>query len=326
MAEREESQGYYEMLWDCPHCGAKGLLGKTQRRCPECGGPQDADKRYFPSDDQKKAATGHVYEGADAHCPACNSAMGSKVKNCTQCGAPMDGSKPVGGAALPAPAPKKPSHTWKIVLAVVVVLAVVIFGIWWMFLRTRSAEVTVDKHRWEASVAIDQYSDQQKSAWRRDVPVGATNVLCHQEQHGSHSEPDGEECHTEKHDKKDGTFEEVKKCSPKTKSVPDYDDKCNYTIRDWAQVDEVKTTGTGTDVAFGKTGLSKQAAATYGARREGRSTEKLVIEFAGGQSCDWTCQPGDLPETGWKNLKDGAKLTVQVRARSEDVVCDSVIK
>jgi hypothetical protein len=31
MTERVESQGFYEMLWDCDHCDTKGLFGKSQR-------------------------------------------------------------------------------------------------------------------------------------------------------------------------------------------------------------------------------------------------------------------------------------------------------
>ena len=46
--EREESQGYFEMLWDCDHCDARGLLAKSQRHCANCGAPQNPDKRYFP--------------------------------------------------------------------------------------------------------------------------------------------------------------------------------------------------------------------------------------------------------------------------------------
>ena len=27
----------YEMMWDCPYCGTKHLLGLTHRHCPNCG-------------------------------------------------------------------------------------------------------------------------------------------------------------------------------------------------------------------------------------------------------------------------------------------------
>ena len=49
LKEHIESQGFFEMLWDCEHCGTKGLLGKSQRYCAECGAPQNPAKRYFPT-------------------------------------------------------------------------------------------------------------------------------------------------------------------------------------------------------------------------------------------------------------------------------------
>ncbi len=333
--ERVESKGFYEMLWDCAHCGTKGLLGKSQRRCPECGGPQEADKRYFPNDEQKKAATGHVYEGADAHCPSCSAPMSAKVKNCTQCGSPMDGSKgvvkqaalgtPEAAAAAKAKAPQK-SHAALIALIAIGVLAIASFAVWFMFLRTKSGTAKVDKHRWETSIVVEEFGDQHKSAWRNEVPLAASGVVCHSEQRGSHKEEDGESCHTEKHDRGDGTFEEVEKCEPKYKSVPDYDDKCDYTVRAWGKINELKANGVGTSVAFPASGLTANEPATMGAKREGARTQKLILDFAGGSDpCDWSPSPGSSKETAWKNIKDGAQLQVLLRARSENVVCDSVI-
>ena len=62
---REESQGRFEMLWDCPNCGTDKLLGLTHRHCPNCGAAQDPSKRYFPADDQKVAVENHPYQGAE---------------------------------------------------------------------------------------------------------------------------------------------------------------------------------------------------------------------------------------------------------------------
>src|SRR5690349_14399180 len=107
MAERTESEGFYEMLWDCDHCDAKTLLGNSQRHCPNCGAPQNPDKRYFPKPGEEKKVDGHRFEGADRHCPACSAPMGTAAKNCTKCGSPLDGSKEVKGVATQV-APKKP--------------------------------------------------------------------------------------------------------------------------------------------------------------------------------------------------------------------------
>src|SRR3979409_1890554 len=70
--EREESQGFFEMLWDCDHCDARGLLGKSQRFCANCGAPQNPSKRYFPKEGDERRVDGHLYEGADRTCPACS--------------------------------------------------------------------------------------------------------------------------------------------------------------------------------------------------------------------------------------------------------------
>src|SRR5688572_33143594 len=107
MEERVESQGFYEMLWDCDHCETKGLLGKSQRHCPECGAKQNPDKRYFPKEGEAKRAEGHSYVGSDRSCPACNAPQSAKSHNCTHCGAPLDGSAEVKGVVTPV-APKSP--------------------------------------------------------------------------------------------------------------------------------------------------------------------------------------------------------------------------
>ena len=320
--EREESKGFYEMLWDCDHCGVKGLLGKSQRHCPECGAPQNADKRYFPTDEQKKQIVGHVYEGADTYCPACKAPMGAKVKNCTQCGSPMDGSQVVKGTTPVTPpvvVKKKGFPMW--IIGVIAGVLLVIFVVWWMFFRKKEAEVTVLKHRWEAVVEIERFGDNHKSAWRNEVPGGAEGVVCHREQRSSHKVPDGEDCHMEKRDKKDGTFEEVQKCSPKYREEPDYDDKCDFTVREWMKDRDITSSGTGTAIGYPSTGLSATTSATYGAEREGHRYAKVYLDFDKGDACDWKISAGENDETVWKKYGDGQKYKVNVRARSEDVVC-----
>ena len=175
--EREESKGFYEMLWDCQHCGAKGLLGKSQRYCPECGGPQNADKRYYPAPtSRRRPCPATSYEGADAYCPSCNAPMGAKVKNCTQCGSPMDGSKVVTSAddRVPKPAPKKTGFPIWIVV-VLLALAAAIFLVWFMFFRKREAEMTITKHRWERrgrDRAVRRRPQERVDATSRPSPRG----------------------------------------------------------------------------------------------------------------------------------------------------------
>jgi hypothetical protein len=311
MSIREVSEGFFEMLWDCDHCGTKGLLGKSQRYCAECGAPQDPAKRYFPTPEQQKAVAGHAYVGADRTCPSCKSSMGATAKNCTHCGSPMDGAREVASVEKPAPAPKKRRRIWPFVVAA---LALVVLAIWFFFIRKSTAQVTVTAHRWERTIAIEEFKDHEQAAWRNEVPAGASLPLCTRKQRTTKQVPDGENCHTERHDKKDGTFEQVKKCSPKYRSEGVDDDWCTFTIRSWIKVDEAKASGTGTSPTWP---ALPATANVPGVRRAGAQTEKLYLDFAGKDPCA-------VADAAWRKYADGQKIKASVRARSGEVVCDDL--
>src|SRR6185295_10750417 len=124
------SERVYEMLWDCAYCGTRKLLGKTHRFCPKCGAPQDPEKRYFPTEDEKVAVEDHVYVGADRLCGNCGSAMSAKALHCTQCGAPLEGAREVKlvDAPLPPPPPAKPARSLASCLLPVIGVVVLLVG------------------------------------------------------------------------------------------------------------------------------------------------------------------------------------------------------
>ena len=338
---RVESEGFYEMLWDCDHCSAKGLLGKSQRHCPECGAPQNPDKRYYPQPGQQVRVDGHKYVGADRFCPACKSPMGALAKNCTQCGSPLDGGAEVRGVADPiaggaagvakaakAVTPKR--KRWPKILAILLVLAALIGGaIWWFFIRSHAATLTVAHHHWSRTVAIEEFGRHSQSNWHELVPVGAYNPMCVPKQRSTRQVPDGEDCHTERHDKKDGTFEQVKKCTPKTRGEPVMDSWCSYTVDSWAKVGQELASGDDLAPQWPKPDPSIAASApmaalpgAMGARREGAREETLELRFTdkGGDGA------GDctVDDATWRKYTDGQKLKVEVRARSSEIVCSSL--
>lgn len=320
MAEhRVESEGHYEMLWDCDHCGAKGLLGLSQRFCAECGAPQNPVKRYFPKEGEQKRVDGHNYEGADRQCPSCNSAMGAKAKNCTHCGAPMDGSaREVRAVAAPVVVAPPKKRRWWIVAVVIGVIALIIFGTWWRFFRTKEVEMAVTEHRWSREIAIEEFKILSESDWRDRVPGDAEGRMCSRKERSTRQVKTGREnCKTERRDKKDGTFESVKKCTPIMASEPVYDDWCSYTVRRWKQVDAAKTSGTGMSPAWSTATLPPaNTAASLGAKRQGKRTETLTVHF-GDQNCD-------VSDATWRKYVDGKKAKVEVRASSGDIVCGSL--
>jgi len=316
--EREESQGFFEMLWDCEYCDARGLLAKSQRYCASCGAPQNPDKRYFPREGEERRALGHIYEGADRTCPACSSPQSAQARNCTHCGSLMGGAAEVRGAsdapaARAAPAPPRRRRIWLFVLAVIAIFG---GGIWWRCIRTQQAQVVVAAHSWKCAVAIEEYGERTEEAWRNEIPPQAGFPICHERERSTRQVADGEDCHTERRDKKDGTFEQVKKCKPRYRSEPVMDSWCQFTMRRWKPIDEVKTSGAGLSPAWPTNLPPDGAPVALGARRSGKRTQTLTLEFRDHGTCD-------VDEPVWRKYSDGQKLVAEIRA-SGDVACGSL--
>ncbi len=322
MQERSESQGFYEMLWNCEFCGNSGLLAKSQRHCPECGAKQNADKRYFPQQGQEVQVQGHKYEGADRYCPACHNPQSALGKNCQNCGSPMDGSSEVQGVHTPVAPPKKKSKLWIVILIVVLVLAIVgiVIGVKSCH-HTKEAGGKVTAHAWERSVTVEEYAEVRETAWRDRVPFRARRQVCHRAQRSTKKIPDGEECRTVKKDKKDGTFEKVKKCKTKYRSEPVYDQRCSYLIEKWKQVDTLRANGSGTTLSDPPNLPAATAAPRIGARRTGarKDTYYLELEIPKGKQPKQRC---DVDQAIWNKLSDGASVKLQVDEDDGEVDCD----
>lgn len=314
MTERVESQGFYEMLWDCDHCETKGLFAKSQRHCAECGAPQSAIKRYFPKPEEQRRVDGHTYQGSDRHCPACNAPMSANGKNCTQCGSPLDGSAHVAHVMAAKVAMKPKRKIWPFVVAGILILCI---AIWFLFIRKKEATMSVASHKWTTQIAIEEYNDYEQQAWRNELPAGTAPLKCTSKERSKRQVPDGEDCRIERVDKGDGTFEQLRKCSPKFRSEPVTDDWCTYQIRTWKQKDTVRKTGTGMTLEWPDAPPANMPGAMLGARRSGARTPTYTLEFAGGQTCD-------VSDSTWRKYSDGQKVKVEVRARSGDIVCSSL--
>ena len=190
----------------------------------------------------------------------------------------------------------------------------IVLAIWFVFIRTSTAQLTVKQHRWERTIAIEEFKDHAQEAWRDQVPAGASLPVCHRKQRSTHQVPDGEDCHTERHDKKDGTFEQTRVCKPRYRSEGVDDDWCTFTIRSWVQVDTAKAAGTGITPAWPANVPPAGTAAALGARRSGPRSEKLYLDFDGKDPCE-------VSDAVWRRYTDGRKFKASVRARSGDVVC-----
>lgn len=317
------SEKTYEMLWDCAFCGAKRLLGVTHRHCPNCGAPQDPDKRYFPPDNEKVAVEDHQYVGADLLCPACQNPNGRAAKHCGNCGSPLEGGKdasmqqeqviPDGPAPQPAPAAptKKGSNKLLIgcgIAAVAsVLLAIVLFLVVNSLLK-KDAGFEVAGHRWTHEVPVESFQLAKETSVCSKMPKGAERVT---------REKQDPVCETRKIDQGDGTFKEKRECK-------DQEDKCSYYVGTWKVVRTEKESGTNVGdtlrwptVRLGKTGTCE------GCEREGEHNSTYTVRFKDTASGDeQTCDYGDAAE--WKSFAVGSKWTGAVGGLTGGIDCDSL--
>ncbi|CAN5893547.1 hypothetical protein BH11MYX2_BH11MYX2_09910 [soil metagenome] len=312
--ETTSSLGHYEMLWDCDHCDQKGLLGKSQRHCPQCGAPQSADKRYFPPEGSEQRSEGHKFEGADRKCPACGDPMSARALMCTKCGSPMDGAMQIKALLTPKPAPPPQTSSAKKVFIIIGAILAVIFVIWFIFFRTKNETVKVTGHHWKSQIAVEEFGSVQHTDWRDHVPVRARSSTCYQKQRSTKKVDTGQQtCSSSRSDNGDGTFEKKQNCHPVYRDEPVYDDWCSYSLDEWHQVSSLVSTGAGLSASWPATSLPATASDHYGSQRTGSRTQTLTIDF-GADTCDVT-------DAIWRKYADGQRYKVTVRARSGSVVC-----
>jgi hypothetical protein len=284
----------YEMLWDCSFCGARKLLGKSQKFCPQCGAPQDPATRYFPADEDKVEATGYRYEGADKICPACQSPNGALAQFCGRCGAGLSDAKEASRLSdqvraedakfaeslslrkreeeerrapvtpVPAAAPKRRFPAW-MALAILGLVGFLLAALFW----TRAETVVVSGHYWRQEIRIDRFVSVAESAWCDQMPLGAYGVSSHSEVRSHRQVPDGQDCYLRRIDRGDGTFVEREECQPRYRSEPIYDQRCDYRINRWVPARTAVAEGYDLNPRWPETGITGRACLGLGCEREG---------------------------------------------------------
>ena len=302
----------YEMLWSCEYCGAKKLLGKTHRHCPECGAAQDPARRYFPSEEEKVAVEDHVYVGADVHCPACKAPMGAAAKHCAECGSAIAGGAAVARVADPVAAKAakpaaKPRSKKGLVIGLVFAglgllsILVIVLALW-----TEEKQLTTAGHTWQREIKIEAFGPKAESEWCSSMPSDAYAVSRSREVRSYNQIPDGEDCSTRRVDNGDGTFTEKQECKTKYRQEPVYDDKCRYTVNRWSYSRSATAAGRSLAEVPAWPQVALRAVGTsIGAEREGQRVETYTVHFndTGQTAKALTC---DLPEASWRAIAIGS--------------------
>ncbi len=327
MTTRE--MGTFQMLWDCPACDTPKLLGLDHRYCPNCGFPQDPDKRYFPPEGEEIAVADHVYQGVDWQCPGCDTPNAAKAAFCVSCGSPKEGdAKDVSLKDERPPPPPKPAAPPKkskkgcLFLGcgglLVVGLVFALVAIFW----TKDVALTVSGHSWERSIEIEKYQAVSKSSWCDSMPSKAYSVSRSREVREHKQVADGETCTTKNVDKGDGTFEKVEECKTKYREEPVYDDKCSYKLDEWS-TDRIKMasgSGISPTPSWPEVG-SLRSGSGLGAERQGAKKESYTVIYTDADGEPHECS---FPQAKWEGTTAGSTWSAEAGVMFSNLDCDSL--
>jgi hypothetical protein len=320
----------YEMMWDCEYCGATKLLGKTHRHCPLCGAAQNAEKRYFPPEEEKVAVEDHQFVGADWSCPACDTPNSKAAEFCSNCGSGQDGSSSVKTAAdeggldeapppeaKPATDPAKKKRLIAIAGAVLVFFAL-LCGIFFMW--TEEKGVSVQSHSWERSIEIDRYQSVSESSWKESVPAKAYSLRCEEKQKETKQVPDGEECSTVKKDNGDGTYREEEECKTKYRDEPVYGQWCRYDIDKWKTARTERSNGIDSEPSWPTPRLNECSFVKLGCERQGGKGEVYTIHFLDSEGEKHDC---GYELAKWKSIENGMERKMEFRVVDGGIDCST---
>ncbi len=351
-------KGTYQMLWDCPFCGTRKLLGLTHRHCPTCGAVQDPSYRYFPSDADKVAVENHVFVGADRLCPACQAPNSARSRHCGNCGSPLEGAAEVqrradqtgsafageteadakreaaqraaaarqplaAQARVPAGKPKgKKALGIGLGCGCLFLLAVAAIVAVLLLTWSKPTTATAMSHSWSREVEVEVFKAVQESGWCDSKPSSAYDSSSTEKVRSHDKIPDGEDCTTVRVDNGDGTFSEKEKCTTKYREEPVYDDWCTYKIDRWEVGRTERATGGGTtpEPEWPRVSLSKTGT-SLGAEREGKKTETYVVHFVDAENNKTECEY-DIGK--WQSIADGSEWKAEASVLAGTLDCDSL--
>ena len=325
------SEPVYEMLWDCPACDTAKLLGKTHRYCPSCGSPQDPTKRYFPPEGEEVAVQDHVFFGVDKACPACETPNSAAASNCGSCGSPLDEAAQVemideeedpptepGVPRRPPSEPKSRKGLFGCLAIVLLVIVGVVVATQW----TKTSAFTVQGHAWERTVEIEELETVSESAWCDSKPSDAWSVTTKSKERSTRSVPDGETCTPKNVDQGAGTFKKVEKCTPKTKSVPVYDDWCTYKVDRWKTARKVDARGKGLEPSPTWPTVKVDGCKRLGCTREGKRSEAYEVHFIDAEGETHDCS---FAQERWAKMAVGGGFGGELTVIGSSIKCESLV-
>ena len=182
------------------------------------------------------------------------------------------------------------------------------------FLWSTTEAVEVVGHQWTRQVPIEAFGPVEKSGWKDEVPATAQGVTCREEKRGSRRVEDGEDCRTRRKDNGDGTFNEVRECTPRYRDEPTYDQKCRYTVDAWRVVRTEQTAGSDLSPRWPEVRLNA-------GEREGERGGTYTVHLQDPKGARHSCA---LDEPTWASYQPGAKVEARFGGLTGLIDCASL--
>jgi hypothetical protein len=195
-------------------------------------------------------------------------------------------------------------------------------GIFW----TETVNLKLTQHEWSRSIDIEQFKPVDDSAWCDSMPSDSYSVSRRSEVRSYNQVADGEECHTVKSDRGDGTYSESESCSTKYRSEPVYDSKCYYKVDRWAFERASTANGFGLEQEpYWPAPEYRSCTGSVGCERLGTRKEKYQVHFeesdgeTKGEKHD--CE---FDQTKWKSYDNNITYKSEKSVIFNYITCDSI--
>ncbi len=288
----------------CPYCGTRNAGDAAL--CVQCGGDLKEGTRRT-SGKVVGAFQGSNEPGRELACPACGKSNPATAKNCLSCGAPLAGrpeSVPpqaavsAGAAGTASGGIQSNIRPW-MVLPVIAILLTCCLVVGYFLNRTETRIGTVQSVGWTRTISIEALQDVSHHDWADQIPSDGNVKSCEQRLYETKDSPVSgarEVCGTPYTVDTGNGFGEVKQdCVYEV-----YKDYCEYTVKEWGEVDQQTLQGSDMNPVWPQISLSQ-------GQREGAKTAKYAILF---ETADGVKEFTTDSEELFRQLQPGTQWTL----------------
>jgi hypothetical protein len=218
------------------------------------------------------------------NCPSCGVENPGEAQTCSSCGGRLgktaevespEDSREASQIGITAAKPKAGAKKRGCGVFGLVALGIVILGglglLLMGLLKKDTFPASVGNVEWMRSLEIEALQEVTKEEWEDSIPVGGEIISCKQEYRFTQDQPapGAEEVCGEPYtvDSGSGVGEVVQDCEYRV-----YDEYCQYSIEEWAVIDEIALRGSNYNIQWPNPELNEN-------QRLGRETESYTIYF-----------------------------------------------